>query len=294
MEAGPMLIRGYSGVSISRSGVRTDRLCDLNWGVYFKLDADVRELFPYINGTVEGARYYDRPLHVRFVRHGANCALYPIEAMAAPFRGRDHVFDFIEELVVFLNDIYENRSELTPSNKIHQEPASIVDIVKALPRTNCRECGYATCMAFAAALRNGETTPADCPDFAEPISVCAVYPVFGPDGTVESTIAIETDGREPANQEEEPSRQTEPSTETLPEQTETLYDRFGIRIQKDLTGRELEVLRLVADGASNSEISEMLCISPHTVKSHVIHIFNKLNVNDRTQAAVWAVRNQII
>ena len=50
-----MLIRGYSDVSISRSGVRRDRVCDLNWGVYFKLDADVREIFPYINGTVEGA-----------------------------------------------------------------------------------------------------------------------------------------------------------------------------------------------------------------------------------------------
>jgi len=176
-----MFIQGYSDVSISRSGVRHDRVCDLNWGVYFKFDADIRELFPYINGAVDGAKYYDRPLHVRFVRDGANCALYPVEAMAAPFRGRDHIFDFIEDLVVFLNDLYDHRADLTPSNKIHREPASIVDIVKALPRTNCQKCGYATCMAFAAALRNGETTPADCPDFAEPISVSTVYPVFGPD-----------------------------------------------------------------------------------------------------------------
>jgi len=292
-----MLIRGYSDVSISRSGVRRDRVCDLNWGVYFKLDADVRELFPYINGTVEGAQYYDRPPHVRFVRDGANCSLYPIEAMAAPFRGRDHIFDFIEGLVVFLNDLYDRRAELTPNHKIHREPASIVDIVKALPRTNCQKCGYATCMAFAAALRNSETTPNDCPDFAEPISVSTVYPVFGPDGTVESTIAIETNGREPVSPVGPPAERPqdmEPSSENLPGRTEPLYDRFGIRIQKDLTGRELEVLRLMADGASNSKISEMLHISPHTVKSHVIHIFNKLNVNDRTQAAVWAVKNQII
>ena len=186
---------------------------------------------------------------------------------------------------------------MTPNHKIHREPASIVDIVKALPRTNCQKCGYATCMAFAAALRNSETTPNDCPDFAEPISVSTVYPVFGPDGTVESTIAIETNGCEPVSPVGPPAERPqdmEPSSENLPGRTEPLYDRFGIRIQKDLTGRELEVLRLMADGASNSEISEMLHISPHTVKSHVIHIFNKLNVNDRTQAAVWAVKNQII
>jgi len=114
---------------------------------------------------------------------------------------------------------------------------------------------------------------------------------------VESTIAIETNGRETISRRNPPQaqlQQVESSANNRSEQTEPLYDRFGIRIQKDLTGRELEVLRLMADGASNSEISQMLHISPHTVKSHVIHIFNKLNVNDRTQASVWAVRNQII
>ncbi|MCP4108975.1 MAG: response regulator transcription factor [Desulfobacteraceae bacterium] len=54
------------------------------------------------------------------------------------------------------------------------------------------------------------------------------------------------------------------------------------------------MLRLVAEGSTNTEISEILSISPHTVKSHVVHIFNKLGVNDRTQAAVWATRHKII
>ena len=61
-----------------------------------------------------------------------------------------------------------------------------------------------------------------------------------------------------------------------------------------LTGRELEVLRLVAQGATNAEIADLLEISPHTVKSHVIHIFNKLGVSDRTQAAVWAARHRLV
>ena len=83
-------------------------------------------------------------------------------------------------------------------------------------------------------------------------------------------------------------------SQTILKKNQPLYDRFGIRIQKDLTRREIQVLQLLAEGATNPEISEKLHISPHTVKSHVIHIFNKLNVNDRTQAAVWAARNRVV
>lgn len=65
-------------------------------------------------------------------------------------------------------------------------------------------------------------------------------------------------------------------------------DESAVRF--DLTARELDVLRLIAAGLTNGEISEALAISRHTVKSHVIHIFNKLGVSDRTEAAVLAAR----
>lgn len=61
-----------------------------------------------------------------------------------------------------------------------------------------------------------------------------------------------------------------------------------------LTRRELQVLRMVANGATNREISLDLNIPEHTVKSHVIHIFNKLGVNDRTQASVWAASQGLL
>lgn len=65
-------------------------------------------------------------------------------------------------------------------------------------------------------------------------------------------------------------------------------------IPAGLSHRESEILRLLSDGLTNKEISRVFSISPHTVKSHVIHIFNKLGVNDRTQAAVWAARLNLI
>lgn len=56
----------------------------------------------------------------------------------------------------------------------------------------------------------------------------------------------------------------------------------------ELTPREKEVLRLIATGASNREIAQKLYISEGTVKNHVTNILNRLNLRDRTQAAIWA------
>jgi len=58
-----------------------------------------------------------------------------------------------------------------------------------------------------------------------------------------------------------------------------------------LTPRECEILALVSAGAGNEEIADRLCISPHTVKTHIYHIFKKINVPNRLQAALWAVKN---
>ena len=63
---------------------------------------------------------------------------------------------------------------------------------------------------------------------------------------------------------------------------------------EDLTRRELEVLKLLATGNYNKEIAEELGISERTVKNHVSNIFKKIEVTDRTQAAVFAIRNNLI
>ena len=62
----------------------------------------------------------------------------------------------------------------------------------------------------------------------------------------------------------------------------------------NLTQREYEVLKLVVDGKSNSQIAEELCISEHTAKAHVCNIIQKLVVDDRTQAAVKALKEGLV
>jgi DNA-binding NarL/FixJ family response regulator len=62
----------------------------------------------------------------------------------------------------------------------------------------------------------------------------------------------------------------------------------------DLTERESEVLRLMADGKENAQIAEELVISPHTVKNHVSNILAKLEAETRIEAAVKAARGRLL
>jgi NarL family two-component system response regulator LiaR len=62
----------------------------------------------------------------------------------------------------------------------------------------------------------------------------------------------------------------------------------------ELTARELEVLRLVAQGMSNRQVAQALTISAKTVKTHVSHILSKLHLDDRTQAAIYAYKHGLM
>ncbi|MEV0890218.1 response regulator transcription factor [Promicromonospora sp. NPDC050262] len=87
-----------------------------------------------------------------------------------------------------------------------------------------------------------------------------------------------------------------------PEVTRQLVGRYAARIRPaenapahtTLTPRELEVLRLIADGRSNSEIAATLVISQETVKTYVSRLLAKLNLRDRVQAVVYAYRTGLV
>ena len=63
---------------------------------------------------------------------------------------------------------------------------------------------------------------------------------------------------------------------------------------KSLTKREIEVLKAISAGLLNKEIATNLGISERTVKNHISNIFKKIDVADRTQAAVFAIKNNIV
>ena len=83
-----------------------------------------------------------------------------------------------------------------------------------------------------------------------------------------------------------------------PQVTDKLVNRIQMKQQHfphdDLTQRELEVLLLIAQGKSNQEIADELFITLKTVKTHVSNILSKLEVEDRTQATIYAFKHQLI
>ena len=214
----------------------------------------------------------------------------------APFQDRNQALAFFLHLVDFLNDLHNKRKDLRPDHRIYR-PLSVIDVLRLLPKSNCGVCGYSTCLAFAAALRQGKSVPDLCPDFPlrstkmpyiRFLIGTALWPPPSPSKSIRPNDVrpfAEFVNRSPLPYPATSSAET--GRDTLPESKPAIS-------QPPLTGREIQVLRLVAEGATNTTISEVLAISPHTVKSHIIHIFNKLGVNDRTQAAVWAAHRQLI
>jgi NarL family two-component system response regulator LiaR len=75
--------------------------------------------------------------------------------------------------------------------------------------------------------------------------------------------------------------------EQVAKKSRTIQDVRG----KDLTDREMDVIRLVSQGCSNQEIAQQLVISRQTAKTHVSNILSKLELEDRTQLAIYAIRN---
>lgn len=77
-------------------------------------------------------------------------------------------------------------------------------------------------------------------------------------------------------------------------QTKIIHQDENEEEKIQLTDREMEVLKLIVDGFSNAEIAEKLFVSIHTAKAHVCNILQKLSVDDRTQAAIKALKDGLV
>lgn len=124
------------------------------------------------------------------------------------------------------------------------------------------------------------------------------YPVVGERGNVAYVIQIMIDITERKSGTARQQRYVDSLESNIRElsgaQVRKLVEYEDANVRVKLTGRETEILGLMTSGFSNIEIGEVLDISPHTVKTHVTNVFEKLGVKDRTQAAVWAVRRKLL
>lgn len=125
----------------------------------------------------------------------------------------------------------------------------------------------------------------------------AIRSVNAGDAWLDATIASRV-LRHYTNREPQPVEAKQSVTEELPaapQPTTTISKETLDRpFAEPLSQRELEVLKLIVDGLSNQEIADKLIISLATAKTHVRNILNKLAVDDRTQAAVHAMRRGLV
>ena len=156
----------------------------------------------------------------------------------------------------------------------------------------CHDCAVTT------AFETGKPAKFDkrgtYPDGSEMWREVRAYPVFDSNSNPVYAITIGHDYGEEKMDMVQLSQRIESLQNALYEVAQSNLEPSSDRPVIDLTKRELQVLRLMAQGLTNTNISGVLSISPHTVKTHVIRIFNKLGVSDRTQAATLATRLNLI
>jgi ArsR family metal-binding transcriptional regulator len=104
------------------------------------LDQDVSEALPYLNAELGGYEYIEDPPSVTFKLHGKLLTVH----------GRK------------INRVWESRETITPQYEGMPRP-QMIQILKCLPKTNCRECGEPTCMVFATRIAEGVKDSNDCP-----------------------------------------------------------------------------------------------------------------------------------
>jgi ArsR family metal-binding transcriptional regulator len=137
------------------------------WAAKASLRRDIGDVLPYLNATLGDCQYNHDARALIWKTDERRFAFRPFEISAAPVEDNEEAKKVISEVVRRVNQIWQERDNITPSF-VEKEPPKVLDIYRLLPGTNCRKCGYATCMAYAAALREEKASLEDCSPLSEP------------------------------------------------------------------------------------------------------------------------------
>ena len=126
------------------------------------LDRDIGEVLPYLNAALGGETYIQDPPSVTFKAHGRLITVHADRIAINALKDGEEADRILEWLKQEINETWEKRGQIQPRFEGLARP-KILEVLKLLPRTNCRECRQATCMVFAALVADGIRGPDDCP-----------------------------------------------------------------------------------------------------------------------------------
>lgn len=130
------------------------------------LNQDVSEVLPYLNSVLGGFEYLQDPPAVTFRAQGKLLTVHGKKIAVNALKDEIEARKIVEWLKNEINSAWENRENIEPSTKGMPRPG-IIEILKLLPKTNCRECNEPTCMVFATKVAEGAKGGENCPQMKE-------------------------------------------------------------------------------------------------------------------------------
>lgn len=131
-----------------------------------RLNEDISEALPYLNGLLGGTEYFHDPPEVMFHHYGKIIKVGAREIAVNALEDEEEADRILMWLKDQINEAWANRENIIPKYEGRRKP-KIIEILRLLPRTNCKKCGRLTCTVFAAQVAEGGLGPEHCPDLPD-------------------------------------------------------------------------------------------------------------------------------
>jgi len=125
------------------------------------LDQDVGKALPYLNSALGGFEYFSDPPAVTFKVHGKLITVHGKKIAVNALKDKAEAEKIVQWLQNEINSAWVQRDKIVPCYNGLPRP-QIIEILKFLPKTNCRECKQPTCMVFAIKIAEGVKSPEEC------------------------------------------------------------------------------------------------------------------------------------
>ena len=126
------------------------------------LGQNIEPVLPYLNANLGGFEYLKNPPAIIFRSQGKLITVHGDKIAINALRDEAEADKILEWLKREINEAWENRENIQPSCEGAPKP-KLIEILKLLPKTNCKECVESTCMVFAVRVAEGVKAPEDCP-----------------------------------------------------------------------------------------------------------------------------------
>jgi ArsR family metal-binding transcriptional regulator len=138
-----------------------------HYGVRITLPTDISSSFPYLNAVLNDTLYDHKNSILIGTSDRRRYAFRPNEIHAGMVEDTSDASKIADAVIELVNRVWKGHEHITPNLRERELP-TVYEIYKLLPGTNCKECGYPTCLACAADMRNGVISLDECPLLAKP------------------------------------------------------------------------------------------------------------------------------